>query len=66
MSSYKNLDYLSFLASTLKLLEDFEKWEKEFKESSDDKYTYNEKAKDYLHWILEIRNYHNQLEDEYE
>lgn len=64
LNSYKNLDYLSFTASTLKLLEDFEEWEKEFNKISDDKYTYNEKCKDYLYWILESRNYYNELEDD--
>mgnify|MGYP007053726900 CR=1 FL=1 len=56
---YKNLDVLSFISSTLCLLEKFEKWEEEFKKVSDDKYTYNEKAKDYLYEILEARNFYN-------
>ena len=56
---YKNLDVLSFISSTLYLLEKFEKWEEEFKKVSDDKYTYNEKAKDYLYEILEARNFYN-------
>ena len=56
---YKNLDILSFISSTLYLLEEFEKWEYEFKKVSDDKYTYNEKAKDYLYEILEARNFYN-------
>ena len=52
-----DFDTFNFAKETLQLLYEFEKWEKEFDAVSDDKYTYNEKAKDVLYEILELRNY---------